>query len=147
MYDNGQHGLIAATSDQSTGIQWGGDSYARADGVGAGSRNTTLMIAASASLVYITAARVCNEYSATSNGVTYADWYLPSLHELRLLYDQQVVVGGFAGGTASYWSSNESVTTASAAWRKNFSSGSEAINYKAATEYVRAIRSFYQTIN
>jgi len=39
VYDNGQHGLIAATADQSTGIRWFGGSNtntrARADGVGA----------------------------------------------------------------------------------------------------------------
>jgi hypothetical protein len=40
VYDGGQHGLIAATVDQSEGIRWYGGSYtitrARADGIGAG---------------------------------------------------------------------------------------------------------------
>ena len=49
VYDNGQHGLIAATSDQSSGVRWFGGSYrvtrARADGVLAGLKNTSIIIA------------------------------------------------------------------------------------------------------
>ena len=44
VYDNGKHGLIAATSDQILNTRWYGGSYtntrARADGVGAGLKNT-----------------------------------------------------------------------------------------------------------
>jgi hypothetical protein len=145
VYDNGQHGLIASTSDQMLGVHWGVNSvtFSRGDGIGAGSRNTCIMIARQpAADPSPFAAKVCSEYSVTSNGVTYGDWYLPSLHELRLLYAQQVVVGAFAGGTADYWSSNEDAATASGAWRKRFSDGSEAVEDKYATEHVRAIRSF-----
>ena len=51
------------------------------------------------------AAKLCADYSVTVGGVTYGDWYLPSLHELKLLYLQQTVFGGFASGF--YWSSTE----------------------------------------
>ena len=49
VYDNGKHGLIAATSDQSRGIRWNGglnkytNTRARADGVGAGLKNTAII--------------------------------------------------------------------------------------------------------
>ena len=90
VYDNGQHGLIAATADQSTGIRWYGGSYtntrARADGVGAGLKNTAIIIANQGSVDgNAFAATVCNEYSVTVAGVTYGDWYLPSKHELNLI--------------------------------------------------------------
>ena len=49
VYDGGQHGLIAATTDQSASIRWYGGSYtntrARADGIGAGLNNTAIIIA------------------------------------------------------------------------------------------------------
>lgn len=49
VYDNGQHGLIAATADQGTRIKWYGgtstNTRARADGVGAGLKNTAIIIA------------------------------------------------------------------------------------------------------
>ena len=49
VYDNGQHGLIAATADQSTGIQWDNGTYtttnAVRDGIGAGKFNTERIIA------------------------------------------------------------------------------------------------------
>ena len=81
-------------------------SIAYADGVGAGKANTAIIIANQGygdGATY--AARICNEYSVTVDGVTYGDWYLPSKFELNLLYLQKSVVGGFANN--SYWSSTE----------------------------------------
>ena len=110
VYDGGQHGLIAATADQSAGIRWYGGSYtytrARADGIGAGLKNTAIIIANQGPVDGSAfAATVCNEYSVTVDGVTYGDWYLPSKHELDLLYIERDTVGGFT--TNSYWSSTE----------------------------------------
>ncbi|MFI3198305.1 MAG: DNRLRE domain-containing protein, partial [Methylococcaceae bacterium] len=101
VYDGGQHGLIAATADQSTGIRWYGGTNtitrAKADGLGAGKANTVLIIANQGAVdAAAFAATVCNEYSVTVADVTYADWYLPSKYELSLLYQQKTVVGGFA---------------------------------------------------
>jgi len=144
VYDNGQHGLIAATSDQSTGIKFGYNAVftmAFADGLYAGKSNTNLVIAGqSIDDGYSYAARVCNEYTATMGGVTYGDWYLPSKHELNLLYQQRAIVGGFSGG--GYWTSNESTTNYQAAWYQNFSTGNQNIDNKVAAAYVRAIRAF-----
>ena len=147
VYDNGKHGLIAATSDQSRGIRWYGgtntNTRARADGVGAGLKNTAIIIANQGAVDgNAFAATVCNEYSVTAGGVTYGDWYLPSRHELNLLYIQKVAgtVGGFATNNVLYWSSTEE--NASYAGVQNFTDGVQSIDGKLFTNYVRAIRAF-----
>ena len=143
VYDGGQHGLIAATADQSTGIRWYGGTYtntrARADGIGAGLKNTAIIIADQGPVDgNAFAATVCNEYSVTVGVVTYGDWYLPSKHELNLLYLQKTVVGGFA--SASYWSSSEN--DSNYAWIQYFANGIQADYNKVNAYYVRAVRAF-----
>ena len=147
VYDNGKHGLIAATSDQSTGIRWYGGSNtntrARGDGVGAGLKNTAIIIANQGAVDGSAfAATVCNEYSVTETvgGITtiYGDWYLPSKHELNLLYLQKTVVGGFANNY--YWSSTE--VDLSSAWGQDFGAGYQFVNGKNYFRNVRAIRAF-----
>ena len=144
VYDNGQHGLIAATTDQSTGIRWFGGSYthtgARADGIGAGLKNTAIIIANQGPVDGgVFAATVCNEYSVTVAGVTYGDWYLPSKHELNLLYLQKTVVGGFASW--KYWSSSE--FDSEYAWNQYFVNGSQDTNVgKNNAFYIRPVRAF-----
>jgi hypothetical protein len=144
VYDGGQHGLIAATADQSTGIRWWGGSYtitrSKADGVGAGLKNTAIVIANQGPVDGgAFAATVCNEYSVTVGGTTYGDWYLPSKHELNLLHSQKTVVGGFS--PVNYWSSNEENNMN--ACIHNFGTGVQASYYKNyGLLYVRAIRAF-----
>jgi hypothetical protein len=144
VYDGGQHGLIAATADQSAGIRWYGGSNtntrARADGIGAGLKNTAIIIANQGPVDGNTfAATVCNEYSVTVGGVTYGDWYLPSKHELNLLFIKKATVGGFTANF--YWSSTEGDT--SVAWRQVFEDGSQSSHDKYSTYgSVRAVRSF-----
>ncbi len=143
VYDNGQHGLIAATADQSPGIRWYGgtntNTRARADGVGAGLKNTAIIIANQGPVDgNAFAATVCNEYSVTVAGVTYGDWYLPSKHELNLLFLQKTVVGGFA--IDNYWSSSEYANNF--AWGQNFSIGLQFDATKNSPYYVRAVRAF-----
>ena len=149
-YDNGQHGLIASYTDQSSNARWnagtntntmayGGGSLA-STGIGAGRLNTALIIASQGlgdGTQY--GARAAAEYSITVDGVTYDDWYLPSLHELNLLYLQKDKVGGFAA--AVYLSSSEfDVSTCLA---QGMSSGTQGYTPKSNTGYhVRAIRSF-----
>ena len=143
VYDGGQHGLIAATSDQSTAIRWYGGTYtntrARGNGIGAGLKNTAIIIANQGSVDGLAfAATVCNEYSVTVAGTTYGDWYLPSKYELNLLYLQKTVVGGFAGNY--YWSSTEGGSIG--AWGQNFNGGTQTNLDKVVTYYVRAVRAF-----
>ena len=140
----GQHGLIAATADQNTGIQWYNGTYrytgTAGDGLYAGAMNTAMIVATqmadnqSGSF----AAKVCADYSVTVGGVTYGDWYLPSKYELNLLYLQKIAVGGFA--SAYYWSSTEGNDYA--AWIQDFDGGTQRSNYKNLALRVRAVRAF-----
>ena len=143
VHDGGQHGLIAATADQSTGIRWFGGSFtdtcARGNDIGAGLKNTAIIIANQGPVDGAAfAATVCNEYSVTVGGVTYGDWYLPSKHELNLLYLQKTVVGGFASD--HYWSSTEA--DFDFAWDQNFGDGAQNYYVKDDTGCVRAVRAF-----
>ena len=132
-----QHGLIAATADQSTGIQWYNgtwmDTGATGTEVGTGTSNTDTIISSQGSGSY--AAQVCADYSVSG----YSDWYLPSKDELNLLYVERATVGGITGDV--YWSSTENNTNW--AWLQFFSSGSQDGNSsKSYTRYVRAVRAF-----
>ena len=144
VYDGGQHGLIAATADQSTAIQWYNGTFkymgTTGDGVGAGAKNTAMIVATQISdnPTGNFAAKVCANYSVTIAGVTYGDWYLPSKVELNLLYLQKAVVGGFVSNV--YWSSSESSSTN--AWLQSFINGSQYTDVKGLTPPVRAVRAF-----
>ena len=147
VYDNGQHGLIAATADQSAGIRWYGGSNtntrARANGIGAGLKNTAIIIANQGPVDGAAfAATVCNEYSVTVAGVAYGDWYLPSKYELNLLYLQRTLagLGGFA--VNNYWSSTEIDNVF--VWVHYFDNvGNTGTDQKDRDGYaVRAIRAF-----
>ena len=107
------HGLIASTSDMSTGIstsiQWnnGTNTTTGATGtaIGTGSANTAAIIASQGAGV--NAPTICAYY--TGGGFT--DWYLPSRDELNTLYINRVAIGGFNSGISSYyWSSTELTT-------------------------------------
>ena len=137
VYDNGQHGLIAATADQSTGIQWWNGTFilcnpVRNDGVPIGRINTDSIISKQGQGNY--AATICAQYL----GGGFGDWYLPSKYELNLLYLQKDVVGGFAN--YGYWSSTE--IGIDVAWAQDLGNGGENPDIKAATYYVRAVRAF-----
>ena len=140
----GQHGLIAATADQSTGIQWYNGTYrftgTTGDGLYAGAMNTAMIVATQMAdnQTGNFAAKVCADYSVTVSSVTYGDWYLPSKYELNLLYQQKTAVGGFA--SADYWSSSEGYDYN--AWRQYFGNGYQDYDFKDVTTYVRAIRAF-----
>ncbi|MFM1930690.1 MAG: hypothetical protein RL387_2018, partial [Bacteroidota bacterium] len=144
VYDNGQHGLIVSNDYQSTGAYWraGSDirTMALADGIGAGKKNTAIIIASQG---YgngdLYAARICNEYSVTdANGVTYGDWYLPSKTEALIMKNQYLHIPNYLY-SRSHWTSSES-TSDSAYYMSN---GSAPVTQtKNNFFYVRAIRSF-----
>ena len=136
-YDaNVRHGIIAATSDQSTGVQWYNGSYtttgATATAIGTGNANTTTIVTNQGTGSY--AAKLCADLAL--NG--YTDWYLPSKDELSKLYLNKVAVGSFASGT--YWSSTEFNNLN--AWYQNFGDGYQGGTGKYSTNYVRAVRAF-----
>jgi hypothetical protein len=143
----GFHGLIAATVDQSTGIQWynGSNSTTGATGwdVGTGLANTNTIIASQGATSTNYAAGVARAY----NGGGYTDWYLPSGYELIHLYGNigpgaaapLTNVGGFANG--NYWTSTEA-TNSNARYRTFSTMWYQNTSAKSTTYYVRAVRSF-----
>ena len=89
------------------------------------------------------AAQVADDYSVTDNGVTYNDWFLPSLEELNEMYSQKNSIEAAAGVTpfgANYWSSSE--YDSNIAKSVNMSSGDDIDTNKNAQLNVRAIRTF-----
>ncbi|PCI93222.1 MAG: hypothetical protein COB15_16750 [Flavobacteriales bacterium] len=141
---SGCHGLISATADQSTGIQWyngiNRSTGTTGNGLYAGSMNTAMIVATQMddNQTGNFAAKVCADYSVTYGGVNYGDWYLPSAYELELLYLQRSVVGGF--GTNFYWSSTED--SSANAWYLRFSNSYLYSWGKYDLLYVRAVRAF-----
>jgi hypothetical protein len=137
VYDGGQHGLIAASADQSPGAQWYYNLFttittnAVRDGVHAGQFNTERIVISQGAGF---AANICANYQ----GGGYGDWYLPSKSELNLLYQQKAVVGNL--NNVWYWSSSEN--DANTAWSQTFANGLQSTDSKAANFFIRAIRAF-----
>lgn len=147
VYDNGQHGLIGSVIDQNVSF-WspsGFLTFARGNGMGAGLKNTAIIIGCSAAVfnaqpTFFSAASTCNEYAVTSGGVSYGDWYLPSKYELNLLYLQRSIMP-LINSTANYWSSSE--VDLNTAWCQSFLNGFQFAGTKSAnTVSIRAIRAF-----
>ena len=133
------HGLIAATSDQSSGIRWynGSSTTIGVTGtaIGTGLSNTNTIITSQGGTTTSYAAGLARAYT----GGGYTDWYLPSKDELAKLYAMKLLgFGGFA--LNFYWSSTE--YDGNAAWGQNFSNGSQYGHLKISIDYVRAIRAF-----
>jgi len=100
---SGEHGLVAASSDQNvTLVEWdnGYHSAVGATGlyIGTGERNTNTIIESLGNGNY--AARLCFDLSLND----YSDWYLPSAYELNEIFKNKTAIGGFEG---LYWSSSE----------------------------------------
>lgn len=152
--ETGRHGLVCTKEDQAS-MGWFagsfGNTYARGNGIYAGKENNTIIITAHIAIdkndedSY--AARICNELAVVENNVTYGDWYLPSIFELNLMYDNKTVINtvsaennGDAFVEDVYWSSTEDTT--SRALIINFNNGQELDVLKNVVNNVRAIRSF-----
>jgi hypothetical protein len=133
------HGLIAATSDQSTAIQWAVPAYQSTSvagtltTLGSGSANTDKIIAQNG-----TGSTYAAGLARAYIGGGYSDWYLPSKDELNELYLKRTEVGGFA--SAYYWSSSENYW--SAAFNQYFPNNGQYSNDKSYAYYVRAVRAF-----
>jgi len=102
--------LIAASTDNSTGIGWGGygTNVPNAESADDGATNTANIVATltpAIQAINTYAAGVCSEYA----GGGYSDWFLPAEDQLACLCANQAVVGGFV--EVFYWSSTESGAT------------------------------------
>jgi hypothetical protein len=154
------HGLIAATSDQSTGIEWTLPAYqsTTVPGVGAtsdtdGAANTDAIIAqtgAAAANTY--AAGLCRLYSTPGNN-DQGVWYLPAKGELDLMWDNLADTDGNGQNTGladpnnignfiqnAYWSSTEYIV--SLAWKQDFGVGFQSLKDEDYSSIVRAVRAF-----
>ena len=133
--DGEQHGLVATTSNISSGAAWGcsNTSISTSSAIGTGNQNTINIMDGCATAGI--AARLCGDL--VQGG--YSDWYLPSLNELNTLWVNRSAIGGFT--SVYFWCSTESNSTQ--AWTQNFSSlGFTSLSNKTSSCYVRAIRSF-----
>lgn len=110
----GVNNLIAATADNSTGIEWGG--FGQSTGAISsifGQANTTTIVSVLGNGSNY-AAGLCNNYEVDSQGnspcqagnLCYNNWFLPAVNQLFCLYQNKADIGGFTND--DYWSSTES---------------------------------------
>ena len=135
----GQHGLVCATYDQNSSVAWRSNaekSLSNGPGVAlySGKSNTSRIFNSQGYGNY--AAIIC--YDLTFNG--YSDWYLPSIDELILMYENLKLqkIGGFVDG--GYWSSSE--VNSDEAYVKEFRLGYSISSKKFEKHHVRAARTF-----
>ena len=144
--------LEAAPSSCEATIAWSSDTThslvavtgwaARA--VGSGQANTTAMLASGATSYVGDTSGAASYANALANGVPEGcvtskdDWFLGSLGEMKLMYDNLQGLGGFVN--SSYWSSSERV--AFNAWSQDFTNGSPNSYGKSNSFYVRPVRAF-----
>jgi hypothetical protein len=139
---SGCHGLIAAPGDQSTSAAWFNGSYmdtrAYGSGLFEGKYNTKMINWQQGGTT--SAAAICANYGDLK-------WYLPSIEELNLMYEnigQGNALGlGNIGGfdNAYYWSSTE--YDLNYAWEQFFFNGNQGSYIKNITyDSVRAVRAF-----
>jgi hypothetical protein len=139
---SGCHGLLAAPSDQSTSAAWWNganvDTRAYGSGLFEGKYNTKIINWSQGGTT--SASAICANYYVNGK------WYLPSIEELNLMYENIGQgdalglgnIGGFSGGF--YWSSTESDNVF--AWGQLFGNGDQGRHGKGSTFSVRAVRAF-----
>ena len=151
--NGGLNNLIAATADNSTGIQWGGygTDITGAESTTDGNANTIAIVSALDDSSTF-AAGLCSNFEVDSQGnspclsgnTCYNDWFLPAGNntgasgQLNCLYTNRVAIGGFA--SAFYWSSTES--HAFSAWGQYFGAGGQGVDSKSGPDRVRCVRGF-----
>ena len=143
-----QHGLIASLKDLSSSCPWGFPDLAvpNCNSSWDGASNTRAFIAAGGKSYF--AIGLCASYSFQG----YSDWYMPSIDEFNLLFNQRFLINKIleqdgdpsTNGIAQryYWSSSQQ--TASHAWYFNAGAGfaDDGSKNNLTDPHVRAIRSF-----
>lgn len=149
--ETGQHGLVCAKNEQSSGVRWYAGSYtytmASSHGMLAGAMNTAIIVANQGRGDGSTyAARICSNLQIEEGGIYYGDWYLPSRLELLEIYNNISVINAAIttnGGdilSGNHWSSTEDNNNN--AWTYSISGGSTGTNSKSELHKVRAVRRF-----
>ncbi|MDA8850486.1 DUF1566 domain-containing protein [Flavobacteriaceae bacterium] len=141
---SGCHGLVAAPSDQSTGIQWYNGNYIETRAYGSGlfeGKYNTVMINNTKGGAS-SAAGICGNLSLGG----YNDWYLPSIEELNKMYQnigQGNTLGlGNVGNFANNYYCCSTEYVFSYAWWQDFSNGFQYFTNLLTTYNVRAVRAF-----
>jgi hypothetical protein len=142
-----EHGLIVDKVDLSTGQAWSNITAVEiapsAQSIWDGLSNSNAIVSQSGHAS--SAAALC--LNSTNGGQT--DWYLPSVEELRILWNNYFAVvrtlSQIQGTTLLersyyYWSSSEAGPNS--AWYFYFSNGVPDYDSKMGTLYVRAVRAF-----
>lgn len=137
VYDNGRHGLIVSP-ELSSGAPWDisyRSTYAVKSGIGGGAINNERIITTQGVSVGY-AAQICANYQ----GGNFADWYLPSLYELQLIWQVYASVG--LSSDWAYWSSTE--YNADKAWYMHFYNGNVdyVIKNPATQPHIIGVRQF-----
>jgi hypothetical protein len=138
---SGCHGLIAAPGDHSTLAAWwnGSNMDTRAYGSGLFEGKYNIKMINGEQGGTSSAAAICTNYGD-------GKWYLPSIEELNLMYEnigQGNALGlGNIGGFVNtyYWSSTE--IDNSSGWRQYFLNGNQYKDWKYKSGGVRAVRAF-----
>ncbi|MDO9509704.1 MAG: DUF1566 domain-containing protein [Candidatus Magasanikbacteria bacterium] len=150
--ESGEHGLVCAKNDQSTGAKWEKRNKVRKNERLSEEMFSTVTIfngksnnRTKGSNDY--ASRICKRLKIKEGGVTYNDWYLPSKEELNLMYlnkdkinSTAIANGGKSFEKTYYWSATEYDYTSS--WVQYFENGKQAQHHKNYYNHVRAIRAF-----
>jgi hypothetical protein len=131
----GVSGLVAALSDESTDASWGCPGTLIPDTIhdyaGAGLAYTLAIVHSCYDTT--TAAWICRKMKTIYDT---GDWFLPSKFELKLLYQQRSIVGGFEN--AEYWSSSQG--DKDFGWVLDFTSGDTLTRNKSVKCHVRPVR-------
>jgi hypothetical protein len=115
--------------------------------IGSGAENTRLINAGCAT------AGIASRITAASSAAGFTDWFLPSIDELTLIYNNLKVPGLSNLQSWNYWSSTQSTSNAAGS-AKYWWFGSGALsgetdknNSVGSNMYVRAIRAFSPTVS
>ncbi|NTW32945.1 MAG: DUF1566 domain-containing protein [Bacteroidetes bacterium] len=130
---NVQHGLIMATSDQSTGTAWSNVTSTligtTGTAIGTGLANTNAIIGQNGHTA--SAALLCKNY----NGGGYNDWYLPSMSELNGIRDNTYpTLANISRWTSSEYDLNKAYYQGAMGYFDPYN--------KSYSFYVRCVRSF-----
>ena len=115
---------------------------ATATAIGWGYRNTRAIVLQGNSDTATSAAALADSHTVTVEGVTFTDWYLPSLNELAEMRVRRSSIGGFVDtiNDSLYWSSSEDGKNNGN--RVRFNLGDQDGSGKGLELYVRPIRAF-----
>lgn len=130
--------LEAAPEDQAEDVQWGRYTKeitgAKGTAVGTGKVNTAAIIKSFEESG--NAAKIAASYSGGGK----SDWFLPSIDELVLMFENLHEQGGGGFTCDAYWSSSDDDDTC--AWLKLFNGGNQSCITKTNYARVRAVRAF-----